>query len=103
MKLSSFHLEVSAALERLGVAHVLEHLTDQDLLSVDIAIVQDGAVAGGGGSQHGQAAGRRRVLCRHAQALGPFMPPTLAWAADPRISHALPLLLPPLLRRQAAR
>lgn len=41
-KLSSFQLEVSAALGALGIEHELEHLTAVNLLSVDIAIVSGG-------------------------------------------------------------
>ena len=42
-KLSSFQLEVSEALGQLGIEHELEFLTAVNLLSVDIAIVKEGA------------------------------------------------------------
>jgi hypothetical protein len=48
-KLSSFQLEVSAALGQLGIEHELEYLTAVNLLSVDIAIVKGGTSRGGGG------------------------------------------------------
>jgi hypothetical protein len=45
-KLSSFQLEVSEALGQLGIEHELEFLTAVNLLSVDIAIVKEGACLG---------------------------------------------------------
>lgn len=44
-KLSSFQLEVSDALGQLGIEHELEYMTAVNLLSVDIAIVKDGALS----------------------------------------------------------
>ena len=41
-QLSGFHLDVSEALSRLGVPHLLEHLVARDLLSIDIAVIHDG-------------------------------------------------------------
>ena len=42
VKLSAFHLEVSAALAQLGVPFEVEYKTEHSLLSVDIAIITDG-------------------------------------------------------------
>lgn len=47
VKLSAFHLEVSAALAQLGVAFEVEYKTEQSLLSVDIAIITGGELRGG--------------------------------------------------------
>jgi hypothetical protein len=41
-QLSGFHLDVSEGLTRLGVPHLLEHLVARDLLSIDIAVIDDG-------------------------------------------------------------
>jgi hypothetical protein len=41
-QLSGFHLDVSEGLKRLGLPHKIEYLMARDLLSVDIAIIQDG-------------------------------------------------------------
>jgi hypothetical protein len=41
-QLSGFHLDVSEGLTRLGVPHLLEHLVARDLLSIDIAVINDG-------------------------------------------------------------
>ena len=40
-QLSGFHLDVSEGLTRLGIPHILEHLVARDLLSIDIAVVQE--------------------------------------------------------------
>lgn len=41
-QLSGFHIDVSEGLMRLGVTHSIEQLVARDLLSIDIAVVQDG-------------------------------------------------------------
>lgn len=41
-QLSGFHLDVSEGLTRLGVPHLLEYLVARDLLSIDIAVIDDG-------------------------------------------------------------
>jgi hypothetical protein len=44
-QLSGFHLDVSEGLKRLGVDHSIEFLVARDLLSIDIAVTTDGALA----------------------------------------------------------
>ena len=41
-QLSGFHLDVSEGLTRLAVPHLLEYLVARDLLSIDIAVIDDG-------------------------------------------------------------
>lgn len=41
-QLSGFHIDVSEGLMRLGITHSIEQLVARDLLSIDIAVVQDG-------------------------------------------------------------
>ena len=50
VKLSAFHLEVSAALAQLGVPFEVEYKTEHSLLSVDIAVIDGGerGLAAGG-------------------------------------------------------
>ncbi len=60
VKLSAFHLEVSAALAQLGVPFEVEYKTEHSLLSVDIAIIDGGErrLAGRGrAGREGGAAG----------------------------------------------
>lgn len=41
-QVSGFHLDVSEGLTRLGISHLLEHIVARDLLSIDIAVIDNG-------------------------------------------------------------